>query len=350
MKSEPLLEVRGLSRHWRAFSLSDVDLAISEGDYCMILGENGAGKTLLLETILGFHRPDSGKILVNGTDVTLLPPEARGIGFVPQDPSLFPHMSVRDNIEFGLRMRKVPEGECRRASDELLDLMNLVEFAERRPASLSGGEIKKTALARAFAVKPRILLLDEPLSSIDQKARSTLMAELKSIHDSRLHTILHVTHDQDEAYSLADKVAVMRRGKIAQLGTVEEIYRRPVDVETAEFLGFNNLLELAEIIDPYRVKVNGVNLSTATDASGCRKLGIRSEDILLRMDKPSGKANVFRCTISNVSHKVTKIEMMADIGFKLKISLSRREYASLGWTEGDELYVEIPPDALRIFS
>ncbi|MBN2336733.1 ATP-binding cassette domain-containing protein [Candidatus Bathyarchaeota archaeon] len=239
--------VSGLSRRWPGFAFTGVDLELVQGEYFVLLGPTGAGKTLLMETVMGFHEPDSGHVSLGGGDVTLTPPERRGIGYVPQAPTLFPHMTVRGNIEFGLMVQGFMEEERRSRSGAVAKVLDIAHLLDRLPSGLSGGERQKVQLARALVMEPGLLLLDEPLSNVDAHAQGELRLYLKRIQREMRVTVLHVTHSHVEARTLADRVGVMWAGKLVQLGSVPEVYGSPMNPETAGFLGFENLFRVSQL-------------------------------------------------------------------------------------------------------
>jgi ABC-type Fe3+/spermidine/putrescine transport system ATPase subunit len=235
-----MIEVQHLGCGFGDFALDDVSLRIGKGEYCVLLGPSGCGKSVLLQTIAGFFPPTVGRILVDGRDVTAQAPEQRNIGLVFQQAALFPHLSVRGNIEYGLRARRVPGVEARRTVDELIDRLGLGAVLPRPVATLSGGEAQRVAIARALAVRPVLLLLDEPLSALDHNARLELQAELARLHKELGLTTLHVTHSRDEAAALGDSLAVMLGGRIVQTGTLAELREKPRCPFVARFLGLDS--------------------------------------------------------------------------------------------------------------
>ena len=223
-------------------AMDGVDLAVDEGELLTLLGPSGCGKTTTLNVIAGFVAPDAGRVLIDGTDVSGTPAWQRGLGVVFQSYALFPHMSVADNIAFGLRERHVGRTEAAARVRDALTLVRLDGVADRRPAQLSGGQQQRVALARALVIRPRVLLLDEPLAALDRKLRQEMRAELKEIQRAVGTTTVFVTHDQHEALGLSDRVAVMNHGRIEQLGTPEEVYERPVTAFVADFVGASSVL------------------------------------------------------------------------------------------------------------
>lgn len=247
--AEVQLEVRGLTvRYGDTVAVRDLDLTAADGEVVVVLGPSGCGKSTLLRAIAGLERPTSGRVLLEGRDVTDLRPDQRRVGLMFQDHALFPHRTVVDNVRFGPRMQGLPAGRIRERVDRLLELVRLAPLAHRQVTSLSGGEQQRVALARALATEPRLLMLDEPLGSLDRALGDELLAEIARIVATVGTTVLHVTHDQDEALAVADRVVVMRAGAIVQQGTPNELWRSPRTEFVARFLGLDQLLD-AEVRD-----------------------------------------------------------------------------------------------------
>ncbi len=250
--SEPLaIEFKNVSRVFQVQqenmsgavrAVDDVSLQIRDGEFFSLLGPSGSGKTTSLRLIAGFDRPTSGQILLNGKDVSSLPPFERDVNTVFQDYALFPHMTVGENIAYGLMIRKVPKTERAKRADEMLDLVRLPGFGSRKPAQLSGGQRQRVALARALINRPKVLLLDEPLGALDLKLRQQMQVELKAIQKRVGITFIFVTHDQEEALTMSDRIAVFNLGKVEQIGTPAEIYEHPLTPFVAGFVGVSNLV------------------------------------------------------------------------------------------------------------
>ena len=238
------VELSGLTkRYGETLAVDDVSLRVDEGEFFSLLGPSGCGKTTTLRMIAGFVRPNEGRVFIGGEDVTLLPPEKRGIGIVFQNYAIFPHMTVFDNIAFGLRMRKIPKREIRGRVGKALDQVNLEGHERRYQRELSGGEQQRVALARVLITEPKILLLDEPLSALDKKLREEMKYWIKGLQQSLGVTTVYVTHDQGEALTMSDRIAVMNKARIVQIGAPATIYEHPADRFVTDFIGESNILE-----------------------------------------------------------------------------------------------------------
>ena len=243
MVSSPLLELRDLTKRFGDFAAVDrLTLDVASGEFLTLLGASGSGKTTTLRMIAGFEVPTAGEILMAGASITGLPPYKRDINTVFQHYALFPHMSVRQNVEYGLRMRGVPAGERASRVDDALEMVQLTQLAARAPRQLSGGQQQRVALARALVNRPRALLLDEPLGALDLKLRKEMQLELKHLQTGLGITFVYVTHDQEEALTMSDRIVFMRQGGIAQVGTPRDLYDRPMSRYVADFIGETNLL------------------------------------------------------------------------------------------------------------
>lgn len=234
-----MIEIAHLHCRFGEFALRDVSLRIAAKDYWVILGPSGCGKSVLLQTIAGFFLPGAGRLLLESTDVTATPPERRSMGLVFQQAALFPHKSVRENIAYGLRARKRPAEEVARTVDELVERLGLQRIVGRPVPTLSGGEAQRVAVARALAIRPKLLLLDEPMSALDHNTRLEFQAELARLHRELGLTTLHVTHSREEAAALGDHVAIMLGGRIVQQGTMSDVHARPRCPFVARFLGLS---------------------------------------------------------------------------------------------------------------
>ncbi len=242
--SVPAIRLTGLRKSYgQVVAVAGVDLEIAEGEFFTMLGPSGSGKTTLLRLIAGFERPDAGSVRLGGTDVTRDPPYARDVNTVFQDYALFPHMSVLENVEYGLRVRRVAKAERHRRAESALQMVRLTGLSGRKPIQLSGGQRQRVALARAIVNEPEVLLLDEPLGALDLKLRQEMQVELKRIQREVGITFIYVTHDQEEALTMSDRLAVFNQGVIEQVGTPIDVYEHPATEFVAGFIGISNLLE-----------------------------------------------------------------------------------------------------------
>jgi putative spermidine/putrescine transport system ATP-binding protein len=285
------LGILGLTKRYGAFTaVDDVSLEVAQGEFLTLLGPSGSGKTTILMAVAGFVAPTAGSILLDGRDITPLPPEKRNFGMVFQGYALFPHMSVADNVAFPLRVRGLSRADRDAKVRAALDLVQLAQFADRLPKQLSGGQQQRVALARALVFDPSLLLLDEPLSALDKKLRAELQEELKALHRRVGRTFINVTHDQEEALSLSDRIAILNHGKLIQSGAPGELYERPRTRFVADFLGKSNFIEgsvAAATADgftlsagPERIAVRGAGAQDGTR----RLLSLRPEKITLLAD------------------------------------------------------------------
>ncbi len=325
----PAVEFRGVSvRFGRTTALSPLDLTVARGETLAMLGPSGSGKSTALKALAGFVVPSTGRVLLDGEDVTELPPHRRGLGVVVQSYALFPHMRVEANVAFGLKARKTPRAETAGRVAEALELVGMGKYARRYPRELSGGQQQRVALARALAIRPRVLLLDEPLSALDAALREDMVAELLRLRAELPDTtLIYVTHDQGEALALADRIAVMRDSKLVELGPSRELYQRPSSEFTASFLGASNLIPVELIqADGSRVRLGDREL--AADPSGTFRagqpvaLGVRPHRVgITAADTPGALPAVLR----GVQWRGT--------GFRLDLELAH---------DGNEVRAEVP--------
>ncbi|MBI2859970.1 MAG: ABC transporter ATP-binding protein [Chloroflexi bacterium] len=293
-----MIEIKGLSIQLGDFSLSDINLEVQDREYFVILGPTGAGKTVLIECIAGLRHIQKGEVWLGGVNVTRLPPEERGIGYVPQDYVLFPFLNVAQNIAFGLRRGKRPRQEIADRVDQLSRLLGISSLLERSPRSLSGGEKQRVALARALAPSPRLLLLDEPLSSLDQQTSKRLRLELRRIHQDTGIATVHITHNQAEAEELAGRIAVINRGRIEQVGSPADVFFYPGNQAVSDFIGAPNILEChcCEKLGKGLVEVKCGDLSIVLPHDGrpVRRIALSPRDVYVSDVEPPGPHDVNR--------------------------------------------------------
>ncbi len=259
--NRPVIRLAGVRKAFgAAVAVAGLDLEIAAGEFFTFLGPSGSGKTTMLRLIAGFERPDAGRIELDGADVTRLPPYRRDVNTVFQDYALFPHLTLRENVGYGLRARRLPDAEVAARVGEALAMVQLAEHGARKPGQLSGGQRQRVALARALVNRPRVLLLDEPLGALDLQLRHRMQVELKALQQASGITFLYVTHDQEEALTMSDRVAVFNAGRIEQVGTPYELYERPSSAFVAGFIGTSNLLHRQGrtlVLRPEKVTLSG---------------------------------------------------------------------------------------------
>ncbi len=343
------IELRTLTKNYGDQTvLKGIDLSIASGEFFSLLGPSGCGKTTTLRLIGGFERPDDGSVWLDGADITNTPPERRPVNTVFQSYALFPHLTVEDNVGFGLRFHDVPKSDTSRRVADALALVRLERYAKRKPHQLSGGQQQRVALARALVLRPRVLLLDEPLGALDAKLRKDLQLELTSLQREVGITFVYVTHDQEEALTMSDRLAVMRDGEVVQVGTPRDIYENPVNRYVADFLGVANLLP-AEHLGGGRVRVAGTDLdaSAGDAATGECHVVVRPERVRLH-PAGLGGANCLRGVVNKLVYvgPVTQVHMK--IGDAALQALVANDGTRLCAEEGGLVDAYVPADALRL--
>ncbi|UWE13201.1 ABC transporter ATP-binding protein [Actinacidiphila bryophytorum] len=321
------VEFRGLHRRFGAtVALEGLDLAARPGELLALLGPSGCGKTTALRMLAGFEHPDAGEVLVDGADITRVPAHRRGTGMVFQSYSLFPHLTAAENAAFGLKMRGTSRAERQRRAAELLDLVGLGQLAGRFPHQMSGGQQQRVALARALALQPRVLLLDEPLSALDAKVRLTLREEIRRLQQDLGITTLFVTHDQEEALSIADRVAVLRAGRLEQVAEPAELYARPATAFVAEFVGTTSRIPALRAPGG-QVEVLGRRLPAQGElpADGELDALVRPEAVRVSAD-PQGAATVVAASFLGA---VTRLTVRLPDGAEAKADLPTEDAAGL---------------------
>jgi len=348
-----MIEIKNLAVNLGTFLLEDINLSIEPGEYFIILGPTGAGKTILLESIAGLHPIKSGEIWLNGREVTKLEAEKRGIGFVYQDYALFPHLSVKGNLLFGLKQKRRSKGERQLIVEWVTGLLGVSHLLERNPSTLSGGERQKVALARALSISPQVLLLDEPLSALDPHAREGVQQELRQIHHRLKATIVHVTHDFEEAIALGDRIAVLSEGRILQVGTPEQIFRQPNSEFVARFAMSRNIFagEVRDADDGHvTITIEGLKLEVVSELRGKLHASLRPEDILIsREPLRSSARNCLHGTITRINDRGSTLYLTVSTPLDFICLLTRRSFEEMGLRVGEEAYVTFKASAIHIF-
>jgi ABC-type Fe3+/spermidine/putrescine transport system ATPase subunit len=300
---EPHVRLERITKRFgHTVAVDGVSLHVEEGSFTTLLGPSGCGKTTLLRTLAGFYRPDAGDVFLRGVRITDVPAHRRNTAMVFQEYALFPHMTVGENVGYGLRLRRVPAPEAVRRRGQVLELVGLIGQERKFPHQLSGGQQQRVALARALVVEPEVLLLDEPLSNLDAKLRIRVRSEIRALQQQLGKTTVYVTHDQEEALAISDRIAVMERGRIQQLGTPLQIYHHPANRFVADFVGLANFIE-GEMSGPGQVRAGGVTFAVPDGArdAGPVTVVLRPEAIRLHAHAPAGAPNVLRGRITAMS-------------------------------------------------
>jgi spermidine/putrescine transport system ATP-binding protein len=350
------VEVRAVTRRFgEQLALDAIDLSIRDGEFFALLGPSGCGKTTLLRLIGGLDLPDSGSIRIGGVEMQEIPAHKRPVNTVFQSYALFPHLDVRDNVAFGLRMKKVPEAEVATRVAEAMDLVQIGAFATRRPQQLSGGQRQRVALARAIVNRPRVLLLDEPLGALDLKLRKELQVELLALQRRLGITFVFVTHDQEEALVLADRIAVMRGGRIEQLGVSEDLYEHPRTRFVAQFLGSANLIDgTVAAVDQHGLVVEGAlgrfrcaGKFAEGVAVGVRStLAIRPEKVEIAAEPARENALAARVEQVIYSGSTSSYQLRARDGSTFGVSLINTLTTPSFIANGTEVQLRLPPENL----
>ena len=346
------LSLNGLSKHYGDFyAVREVSLTIADGEFLVLLGPSGCGKTTTLRMVAGFIEPSAGHVRLAGQDVTLLPPWKRNAGMVFQSYALFPHMTVAQNVAFGLEMRKLPRADIERRVEEVLALVRLGGYGGRLPRQLSGGQQQRVALARALAIRPDVLLLDEPLSNLDAKLRQEVRVEIRELQRQLGLTTVMVTHDQEEALTMADRLVVMNEGSVRQVGTQRDLYERPADRFVAGFVGRTTFLA-GSIEAPGRFRSDGgLALACTGGNPGRAALSLRPERVEIGLQPRSGLDNSLPGTVEFVSYLGALIDIHVRLSpsDRLVVQIANREG---GFTPevGQPVHVGWPASAAQVFN
>jgi iron(III) transport system ATP-binding protein len=353
----PFVRIRHLEKRFGAFTaLQDIDLDVAQGEFVCFLGPSGCGKTTLLRAIAGLDPQDEGTIEIAGRDVSRLPPAARDFGIVFQSYALFPNLTVAANVGYGLVNRRAGKSETDRRVSELLELVGLTDQGRKYPVQLSGGQQQRVALARALATSPGLLLLDEPLSALDARVRLRLRDEIKELQRRLGVTTIMVTHDQEEALAMADRIVVMNQGVIEQVGTPSEIYRKPATAFVADFVGTMTFLD-AEVAGPGKLRFGSIELACQNIngfAHGAAvRIGLRPEEVRVR--------NIDAATPNQIATRVSLLDFLGSFcrarlepeaapDVAILADFSANLMRDLSLAEGQKLTIALPPESLRVFA
>ncbi|HAM73090.1 MAG TPA: Fe3+/spermidine/putrescine ABC transporter ATP-binding protein [Verrucomicrobiales bacterium] len=350
----PAVEAAGLTRRFgEVVALDDLSLSVAEGEFLSLLGPSGCGKTTLLRIIAGLDHPDAGVLRIGGEEALSLPAHRRPVNTVFQSYALFPHLNVRENVGFGLRMKRVPRDEMDRRVSAVMELVEIAPLAARRPSELSGGQKQRVALARAVVNEPKVLLLDEPLAALDLQLRRQLQQELRNLQRRLGITFLYVTHDQEEALALSDRIALIRAGRIEQLGEAAVVYERPRTRFASQFLGACSLLEgrVVSADNSGSTVETAAGLLRTRAPGGARQgrvtLAVRPEKIELRASSAEPGENSLPVRVSHLTYvgSETHYELEGE-GISLRAEVMNTHAEGPRFRPGDSLQAHIPPGAL----
>ncbi|MBI4284777.1 MAG: ABC transporter ATP-binding protein [Chloroflexi bacterium] len=349
-----MIKIRDLSLTLRDFSLRDINLTIDGGEYFVILGPTGAGKTVLLESIAGLHTIKHGEIWVDGVEITHLPPEARRLGYVPQDYVLFPFLNVIGNITFGLDHTAPARSAREKQAKELANLLGISPLLDRDVRSLSGGEKQRVALARALAISPRLLLLDEPFNSLDLQTAKYLRLELRRIHLTLGITIVHVTHNQVEAEEMADRLAIIKAGRLEQVGRPHDVFFYPENEAVSDFIGALNILDCdscrplgSGIVE---VTCDGMHVLLPHDGAAVRKIALLPRDIYVSERQPPGpQVNRFKGTVTGIKSLGAAVRLEVMVGSRtLLAEMPHDIFSEMDLKVGQEVFLILKLRRMRV--
>jgi sulfate transport system ATP-binding protein len=343
------ISIRKVIKHFESTqALNGVSLEIPDGELVALLGPSGCGKTTLLRIIAGLEQPDEGEILFGDNDSAGMAVRDRGVGFVFQHYALFKHMTVRENIGFSLKVQKRPKEEIQRRVDELLGLIQLRGIGNRYPSQLSGGQKQRVALARALAARPSVMLLDEPFGALDAQVRQDLRRWLRNLHDELKVTSVFVTHDQDEAFEVADRVVIMNKGRVEQIGSPEEIFHHPANGFVMHFLGnvniFHSRLEHGQPLGDLELVSPGNNPA----ADGATAVYVRPHELALHRDREGTSSIEGKIAHVRTIGLSVRISLATPAGPEIQIEVPKEEFQSLGLSKGDTAYAT--PRGAKVFS
>jgi spermidine/putrescine transport system ATP-binding protein len=368
--SDYAVELRGVNKTFPGgavvgrdvLAVRDVNLAIRQGEFFTMLGPSGCGKTTTLRMIAGFELPTSGEVLIQGQPVTRVPPYRRPVNTVFQSYALFPHLTILQNVAFGLAVKRVPRAERERRAMEALELVQLPGVANRKPGQLSGGQQQRVALARALVNRPAVLLLDEPLGALDLKLRKAMQLELKQLQTQVGITFIYVTHDQEEALTMSDRIAVMSRGSVLQVGSATEIYEEPANQFVADFIGETNFISgTVEAVNGYYAEFEGgglrfvANIEPGLQRGARATLAVRPERIRLTADRPDDTPNVFKGRVVGTVYVGTDTRYLVELAPTVSVQVRKQNVVPVGMPalEGPvdfDVWISWPSDSARVLA
>ena len=343
--SNPILRIEGVGKTFGPVkAVDDVTLDIRENEFFALLGPSGCGKTTLLRMLAGFEAPNTGCILLDGKDISPLPPERRPLNLMFQSYALFPHMTVRQNLSYGLEMERLAKAEIHRRVDETMATTDLTPFADRKPDQLSGGQKQRVALARALVKRPKVLLLDEPLGALDKKLRERMQLELKRMQHEAGITFVIVTHDQEEALVMADRMAILKDGRLLQVGAPEDVYERPADRFVANFIGVMNFID-GKVGDDGVFETEGLRLALVDAGPGPATLAVRPENIAI-----GAPGERLAGTIADIAyHGLDRVLHVKTAAAEASLQVRVPANGAGAWKIGDALSLKIDPAKCRLF-
>jgi molybdate/tungstate transport system ATP-binding protein len=351
-----MIAIKNLTFQIGDFSLNNISVSIREGEYFVILGPSGAGKTVFLECLAGLHRIKHGEIWIDNANVTHLAPEKRKIGYVPQDYVLFPFLSVAENIQFGLKHGKYDKSNIRKQMISMAELLGISHLFDRDPTTLSGGEKQRVALARALVTSPRILLMDEPFSSLDLQTAKHLRLEIKKIHEELGITTLHVTHNQDEAEELADRITVIHAGKVQQTGTADDIFFSPNNETVSKFIGALNILRVDSCrslgLGLMDVECGGIHIVLPHDDGIVQKIVISPKDVWIsNLPTPGPQINHYKGRIRDITKTGIIVRIRVEVGQNiLDAELPENTFTEMSLAPGMDAYLILRFRSLKTLS
>jgi len=346
-----MIAIKNLNLKVGTFELKDINLEIKKGEYFVILGPTGAGKSLILKCIAGLNKMDSGELFIDNKLSNNIPIEERDIGYVFQDSTLFPHLNVYQNITFGLRLKRMPKSLIEKKVSNICKLFGICHLLKRPVDNLSGGERQRVSLARSMICEPKAILLDEPFSSLDRNTAERLMIEIKRIHAQTRQTIIHVTHNHEEAAVLADRICILKDGSIVQVGTFNEILTKPNSEFVADFFCTHNIFSGFSVIEGNvsKIEYNGICIYSSQLRGGKVAFSIRPEDVAISLNKEKGEGiNSFRGTIKEIIDRGVIIQILVDVGFPIVSYSLRSSFLAMGLKEGDSVNIYFDKNAVHI--